>query len=143
MNRRKSRLRRRAAPVGIATDKVLAGFYEFFGFPRLLSADAVRKAVARGVETGLFAYVTARPLLGDDGRYQIDRSRVAFERSVADDEVDLDSGFLIVPAALPEKPPAQSTQTATGNDGGGSSEQPGDDGDSGGGATSEDETTRP
>ena len=91
-------------PVGIATDKVLAGFYEFFGFPRLLSAEAVRKAVARGVETGLFAYVTARPPLADDGRYQIDRSRVAFERSVADDEIDLDSGFLIVPAALPEKP---------------------------------------
>ena len=101
--------------VGIATDKVLAGFYEFLGFPRLLSAEAVRKAVARGVETGLFAYVTARPPLGDDGRYQIDRSRVAFERSVADDEIDLDSGFLIVPAALPEKPPTQGTQTTSGN----------------------------
>ena len=31
-------------------------------------------------------------------------SRVAFERSVADDEIDLDSGFLIVPKALPTKP---------------------------------------
>ena len=130
-------------PVGIATDKVLAGFYEFLGFPRLLSAEAVRKAVARGVETGLFAYVTARPALGDDGRYQIDRSRVAFERGVADDEIDLDSGFLIIPAALPEKPSAQSTQTATDNDGRGNSEQPGDDGDSDGKSTSDDETTKP
>lgn len=129
-------------PVGIATDKVVAGFYEFLGFPRLLSAATVRKAVARGVETGLFAYVTARPSLGDDGRYQIDRSRVAFERSVADDEIDLDSGFLIVPAALPEKPPAQSTQTATGNEGGGNSKQPGDNGDSGGKSTSDDESTK-
>ena len=89
---------------GLATDKMLAGFYEFLGFPRLLSADAVRRAVAQGVETGLFGYVTGRPPLGDDGRYRIDRSRVAFERSVDDDEIDLDSGFLVVPTALPEKP---------------------------------------
>ena len=33
---------------GIATDKVPAGFYEFLGFPCLLSTEAVRKAVARG-----------------------------------------------------------------------------------------------
>ncbi|MYC94583.1 MAG: ATP-binding protein [Caldilineaceae bacterium SB0661_bin_32] len=90
---------------GIATHTVLTGFYEFLGFPRLLSSDAVRKAIVRGVETGLFGYVIGRPTLGDDGRYQIGRSRVAFERSVADDEIDLDSGFLIVPTALPEEPP--------------------------------------
>ena len=89
---------------GIATNKILAGFYEFLGFPRLLSSDAVRKAIARGVETGMFGFVTGRPEPGIDGRYRIDRSRVAFERSVADDEIDLDSGFLIVPTALPEKP---------------------------------------
>ena len=93
-----------AAHSGIATGNVLAGFYEFLGFPRLLSGDAARSAIARGVETGLFGYVTGRPSLGDDGRYQIDRSRVAFERSVADDEIDLDSGFLVAPAALPENP---------------------------------------
>ena len=89
---------------GIAADKVVAGFYEFLGFPRLLSAEVVRKAIARGVETGLFGFVTGRPPLGDDGRYRIDRGRVAFERSVADDEIDLESGFLIVPAALPVQP---------------------------------------
>ena len=50
-----------------------------------------------------FGYATGRPNLGDDGRYQFDWSRIAFERSVDDDEIDLDSGFLIVPKALPEK----------------------------------------
>ena len=73
---------------GIATDIVLAGFYEFIGFPRLLTAEAVRKAIARGVATGLFGFITGRPPLGEDGRYQIDRSRVAFERNVAEDEID-------------------------------------------------------
>ena len=73
----------------------------------------VRKAIARGVQTGLFGYATGRPNLGDDGRYQLDWSRVAFERSVADDEIDLDSGFLIIPKALPAKP-VEPTSTTSG-----------------------------
>ena len=77
---------------GIATGKVVAGFFSFLGFPRLLSNDVVRKAIARGVQTGLFGYATGRPNLGDDGRYQLDWSRIAFERSVDDDEIDLDPG---------------------------------------------------
>ena len=92
-----------SAEPGIATDRIVAGFFSFLGFPRLLAAEVVRKAIARGVETGLFGYATGRPTLGDDGRYQLDRSRVAFERSVDDDEIDLDSGFVMVPGALPEK----------------------------------------
>lgn len=123
---------------GIATDTVLAGFYEFIDFPRLLTAEAVSKAIARGVETGLFGYTTGSPQLGDDGRYQIDRSRIAFERNVADDEIDLDSGFLLVPAAIPEKPAAPSGDTpgkedvdkesgiSQGDSGVGAADRPGD-----------------
>ena len=70
-----------AAP-GIPTAEVVAGFFSFLGFPRLRSAGVVRAAIARGVETGLFGYATARPPLGGDGRYQLGRSRVAFERAV-------------------------------------------------------------
>ena len=102
---------------GIATGKVVAGFFSFLGFPRLLSNDVVRKAIARGVQTGLFGYATGRPNVGDDGRYQLDWSRIAFERSVDDDEVDLDSGFLIVPTALPEKPVEPSSTTSKGDPG--------------------------
>ncbi len=107
---------------GIATSEIVAGVFSFLGFPRLLTADVVRNAIARGVETGLFGYVTGRPDLGDDGRYRIDRSRVAFERSVAVDEIDLDSGFLMIPAALPAKP-AEPTGTTTGP--GGDTTRPG------------------
>ena len=102
---------------GIATDKVVAGFFSFLGFPRLLSNDVVRRAIARGVQTGLFGYATGRPNLGDDGRYQLDWSRVAFERSVADDEIDLDSGFLIIPKALLEKPVEPTSTTSGGEPG--------------------------
>ena len=92
-----------ATEPGVPTEQVVAGFFSFFGFPRLQSAEVVKQAIIRGVETGLFGYTTGRPSLGDDCRYLLDRSRVAFERRVADDEVDLDSGFLIVPGAFPEE----------------------------------------
>ena len=115
-------------PAGIPTATMLAGFYEFLGFPRLHSAEAVRKAVARGVETGLFGHATGRPQLGDDGRYLIDRSRVAFERSVADDEIDLDAGLLIAPSAIPEKPSASGSETTGGNEDEENEGQPGDGG---------------
>ena len=98
------KLNESAAPErGIPTGIVVAGFFSFLGFPRLLSNEVVRKSIARGVETGLFGYTTGRPVLGEDGRYQVDRSRIAFERSVADDEIDLDSGFLMLPKAIPRE----------------------------------------
>ena len=113
---------------GITTDRVQAGFFEFLGFPRLLSSRAVSKAIARGVETGLFGYTIGRPKLGEDGRYQVDRQRISFERTVADDEIDLDSGFLIVPTALPAKPVTASGQTT---DNGGESGTSAEDGSTG------------
>ena len=110
-----------ASPVhpGVPTDKVVAGFFSFLGFPRLGDADAVRTAIARGVETGLFAYTTGRPALGDDGRYRVDRGRIAFERALAEDEIDLDSGFLIAPAALPQPDEFAPVAVAAGGDGDG------------------------
>ena len=88
---------------GIAVAKVVAGFFSFLGFPRLHGAEAIRRAVARGVATGDFAYAIGDPQLGANGRYEIDWSRIAFKREVAEDEVDLDAGFLMMPGALPER----------------------------------------
>lgn len=88
---------------GIPARKVAAGFFTFIGFPRLVDGDAVHKAILSGIETGLFAYVAGHPVIGEDGRYQVERSRVIFERLVGSDEIDIDSGFLIVPTALPEQ----------------------------------------
>ena len=83
---------------GTATSEVLK---EFSGFPRLLPAEAVRKAVARGVETFLPGCATGRPQPGDHGHYLIDRSRIAFDRSETDEEIDQDSGFPIAHRLFP------------------------------------------
>ena len=55
---------RDSADLGIATNKVVAGFFSFLDFPRLLSSDMVRRANARGVQTGVFGYATGSPALG-------------------------------------------------------------------------------
>jgi hypothetical protein len=44
------------------------------------------------------------PTMGEDGKYQVSRDRVAISRPIAEDEVDLESGFLIMPEAIPAPP---------------------------------------
>jgi len=46
-------------------------------------------------------------VLGPDGKYQVNRDKVILGRSIADDEIDFDSGFLMMPQAVPETPAAQ------------------------------------
>jgi len=87
--------------LGIRTSEVVNGFYSFLGFTRLSSEAVIRRSIAQGVEKRLFGYTTGTPPLADDGRYQIDRAKVAFDQQLADDEVDLQAGFLILANALP------------------------------------------
>ena len=39
--------------------------------------------------------------LGPDGKFQVNRDKVAIGRPLTEDEVDFDTGFLIVPSAIP------------------------------------------
>ena len=71
-----------------------------------------RSCVRQSPEAWIPVYSRTRPddrSWGDRGCYRLDWTRIAFERSVSDDEIDLDSGFLIVPTALPEKPAAKTS----------------------------------
>lgn len=66
----------------------------------------LRKAIVRGVTESVFAYTSTSgyvPALGPDGRYQLPRDKVTFGRTLSEDEIDFDSGFLIMPAAIPEE----------------------------------------
>jgi hypothetical protein len=89
--------------LGTRTSEIVDGFYSFLGFTRLLSTAAIRKGIAEGVGQGAFGYTAGSvPSLGPDGRYQLPRDKVRFgPPQVSDDEIDLDSGFLIMPAAIP------------------------------------------
>ncbi len=91
--------------LGIRLAEVVSGLYSFLGFPRLTSEAVLRKTVCEGVEKRIFGYTTGTPAVGSDQKYQIDRRKVVFDRSLAEDEVDLGSGFLMIPAAIPAAAP--------------------------------------
>ena len=95
---------------GIKTADVVDGFYSFLGFPRLVSSAVVRKAIARGIQDGFFGYYSGSiPALGGDGKYQVPLTRVRYNTPVGEDEIDLDSGFLMMPGAVPVTAPSPTT----------------------------------
>jgi hypothetical protein len=103
--------------LGIRCADVLSGFYSFLGFARLTSDLVLRRAILRGINDGIFGYVNApSPTLGPDGKYQVPLSKVRFENVVAEDEIDFDSGFLMLPQAIPQ--PAPSPVPGAGQGGG-------------------------
>jgi hypothetical protein len=88
--------------LGIKTADVVDGFYSFLGFPRLTNGAVVKKAVAKGVQDGFFGYYSgSTPSLGADGKYQVPLDRVRFNKPVGEDEIDLESGFVMMPEAIP------------------------------------------
>jgi hypothetical protein len=92
--------------LGIRLGEVVDAFYGSLGFPRLTSVSALKTAIARGVEEGVFAYTSgSTPSLGADGRYEVALDRVVFQRPLAEDEVDLETGFLMMPSAWPVAEP--------------------------------------
>jgi hypothetical protein len=100
--------------LGIATSEVVSGFYSFLGFTRLTRDSVIRKAIVRGIKESAFGYTSGAPTLGPDGKYQIPTAKVRFDTIVADDEIDLDSGFIILPTAIPQSaPPPTGTQPGT------------------------------
>ena len=95
------------AKLGIGTGEVVSGFYSFLGFTRLTSDTIIRKAIVRGVKECVFGYTSGGvPALSLDGKYQITPAKVRFDTVVAEDEIDLDSGFVMLPLAIREPAPA-------------------------------------
>jgi hypothetical protein len=90
--------------LGVTTKDVQDAFFGFLEPPRISSAEVLRKSIARGVSENMFGYTSGTPSLGADGKYQVALSKVAIGRPMSDDEVDLDNGFLIAPAAIPVAP---------------------------------------
>jgi len=94
--------------LGIKTAAVVEGFYSFLGFTRLVNDEVVSKAIVKGVQEGAFGYVAGgAPSLGPDGKYQVPLLKVRYNIGVSEDEIDLETGFLMMPQSIPVsvKPP--------------------------------------
>ena len=96
--------------LGSRTTDIVSGFYSFLGFTRLIGSAAIRRAIVRGVKDGVFGYTSgAVPTLGPDGKFQVAPTKVRFEIDIAEDEVDLESGFIMMPRAIPQPAPVPQT----------------------------------
>jgi len=94
-----------------STKAVRDAFYASPEFPRLLSADAVKETIARGVCEGLLAYVGKRP----DGHYE----PFVFERELSAAEVEISDDVFILTAEEAKKhiePPKLTTLTISPQD---------------------------
>lgn len=59
------------------------------------------------MEERAFGYTSGgAPTLGPDGKYQVTSAKLRFDTIVADDEIDLESGFILLPQAIPQPAPA-------------------------------------
>ena len=105
---------------GIRVPEIVEGFYSFLGFTRLMNAQVVRKGITRGVHEGVFGYFSGPvPVLAPDGTYQVPLTKVRLGTLVAEDEIDLETGFLMIPQAVPKPEPEVVTPTVTAGTGGG------------------------
>lgn len=99
---------------GVKTFDILEAFFRDIAPPRLESESVLRKGIARGVAESLFAYTSGVvPELGSDGMFLVSYEKVIFGHTVMEDEIDLDSGFLMIPAAIPREPSIQSYVSGT------------------------------
>jgi hypothetical protein len=95
--------------IGITTGKLVESFYEILGYPRLESEKALRQAISLGVRNGTFGYIGRASQvdvnqLREGGSYLVDASLVRVG-NLMDDEIDMGTGFIILPQGIqPEKP---------------------------------------
>jgi len=100
--------------LGIKTAEVLEAFFRDIVPPRLESSVALCKGIVRGVAEGVFAYTSGSlPSVGADGKFQVSRDKVVIGRPLAEDEVDFDSGFLMLPSSIPGMEEYTQTETPT------------------------------
>ncbi len=106
-------------PLGIRIDQVRDAFYENLGFPRLLDESVIRQVIVRGVKEGHFGYVGRADRIQSDrvkegAGYLVSRSQALFEKDLPPDEIDMGTGFIVLPAAIEpiaEAPPVEATST--------------------------------
>jgi hypothetical protein len=79
-----------------------------------MTSGVIRKAITRGIQEGHFAYATGpKPALTAEGKFEVALAKIRFMVAVAEDEIDLESGFLMVPQAIPQAAATVETGPAT------------------------------
>ncbi|MGB9553804.1 MAG: AAA family ATPase, partial [bacterium] len=72
-------------------------FFESLDFPRVTDEKVIASAIAQGVKDGIFAYSLKNKVLEEEGKFLVKEKDAIFGRTVSPDEIDLDSGFILLP----------------------------------------------
>ena len=106
-----------SASLGISAERIRDTFFEVLSFPRLQDETALKRAIIAGVKDGTFGYAgradrieSGRLREGSD--YRIGRAQVAIRKDLRDDEIDLSSGFIVLPAGIEAEAPVPPAETS-------------------------------
>jgi len=92
------------------TEEIKDGFFSYIGFPRLIDENVIRKAIAKGIQEGLFGYVGDKSKVNlIEGKLQIPKQWLRFKEGIFEDEIDLSSGLIAMPEVLPQEVVSVST----------------------------------
>jgi hypothetical protein len=80
-------------------------FFESLDFPRVAEEKVIASAIAQGVKDGIFAYALKSKVLEEAGKYSVKEKDAIFGRTVSADEIDLDSGFILLPECIIQEAP--------------------------------------
>lgn len=94
-----------AAALGVTTQQLLDSFFGVVGFPRLEDEGVLRRAIAAGVKDGAFGFVgraerVERDRLKEGSGYFVGRNQVVISKPMRDDEIDLSTGFIVLPVGI-------------------------------------------
>jgi hypothetical protein len=93
------------ASLGIGTAQIVESFYSVPGFPRLESEAALRRAIAQGVQEGVFGYVgradqVEAGRLKEGGGYLVSPRLARIRVPLQETEIDLGSALIVLPVAI-------------------------------------------
>jgi hypothetical protein len=89
----------------VGTKVVRDVFFESLDFPRVTEERVIASAIAQGLKDGIFAYALKTKVLEEAGKYSVKEKDVIFGRTVSSDEIDLDSGFILLPECIIQETP--------------------------------------
>ena len=122
------------ATLGLTTEQIRDSFYGIIGFPRLEDDNVLRRALITGVKDGAFGYVgradrVERDRVKEGSGYFVSRKRVIIGQDLREDEIDLNTGLVVLPSGIEVEasPPPGETPIPTpvpGETGGPTSYQP-------------------
>ncbi len=90
----------------VETKVILDTFFGTPGFLRLKDANVLRDAIAQGISEGVIVYTLKNRIREDKGQYWVSVQDAVIGRRPGLDEIDLDSGIIMLPDCVSKDEPA-------------------------------------